>query len=63
MKLLLVLSIIGILCIGSVAFVWAQDVHWHSYVKCFEMGKLPKVDKFSSGAFMMSCIDLNPFEK
>jgi len=62
MKMMFVLTVIGIVFVGSLAYVWAQDIHWYSYDECFEMGKLPKVDKLNDDTYMISCINLNPFE-
>ena len=50
--------------LGGLTQVSAQDyVPWHHYEECFEIGKIPKYDKFGKESHMVSCTSLNPFEK
>lgn len=50
--------------LGGLTYVSAQDyVPWHHYEECFEIGKIPKYDKFGKESHMVSCTSLNPFEK
>ena len=60
---LLMLFLIGMLVSVSIAYVGAQEIPWHHYDKCLEMGKLPKIDKINEDTYMRSCVELNPFGK
>jgi hypothetical protein len=60
---MVLLVLIGFAVTGTVAYAWAQDVPWHYYDDCFEMGKIPKFEKFGNNGRMISCISINPFEK
>jgi len=61
---IIVLILVAVMMIGGLTYASAQIyVPWHHYDKCFEMGKIPKVDQFEKNGFISSCISLNPFEK
>jgi hypothetical protein len=32
-------------------------------MECFEMGKIPKVEKVGTNTYISSCISINPLEK
>ncbi len=58
---IVVFVMIGMFFSGSIAYVWAHDYLVNVHMKCFEMGKIPKVEKFGKNAYISSCIDINPF--
>ena len=61
---IVVLILVGIIMLGGLTYVSAQDyVPWHHYEECFEMGEIPKIDKFGEKGYMVSCISINPFER
>jgi len=60
---IIVLLVIGIVLSGSIGFVWAQELHWHHLDDCFEIGKMPKVEKFGKNGQIVSCVSIKPFEK
>ena len=62
---IVVLILAGVVMLGGITFVSAQVyVPWnHHYEECFEMGKIPKLDKFGKEGYMISCISINPFER
>ncbi|MCH7560755.1 MAG: hypothetical protein IIC67_05210 [Thaumarchaeota archaeon] len=55
--------LIGIISFGSFVYVWAQDMILSIPTECFEMWKIPKVEKLENEQYMASCVDINPFVK
>jgi len=60
---IIILLVIGIVLSGSTTFVWAQELPWHHLNDCFEIGEMPKIEKFGKNGQIISCVSINPFEK
>jgi len=53
---------IGIIIFTGVVYVWGQTYFQLSaHTECFEMEKIPIVDKLGNDQYMVSCMNINPF--
>jgi len=54
---------IGIIIFTGVGYAGAETYfHLSAHTECFEMGKIPVFDKFGNDQYMVSCMNINPFE-
>ena len=61
-KITIFFGIFLLFVVTTYAFI-ENTYHLHANSECFEIGKIPKFQKFGKEAHMVSCININPLEK